>query len=60
MSKTKSKPNRQSITKTVMHAAYEACLEAGLLRNGRAVRSGQRFQDRKKEQNRLACRGKQA
>ena len=40
----------------VSHACYVACNRAGILRNGRPVRSGQRFRDERKERARRACR----
>ena len=47
----------------VSHACYLACKRAGVLRNGRplrsGLRSGQRFRDERKEGNRRACRGKE-
>lgn len=43
----------------VSHACYLACKRAGVLRNGRPLRSGQRFRDERKEGNRRACRGKE-
>lgn len=47
-----------SAGRAATHAAYAAALRAGVLRYGRAVRTGHRHPDERAEAQRRACRGR--